>query len=336
MVGDRVGTVGYRSSRGNYDGSVRVWSVVALLCVVACGTEPEVLGSATDNGRSPEQVTVPDQTPVPVTTTSSMSSPSSTSSTLDTLRTTTSMPSSWPLALDVLAVMVVAPEYSTGYQRDFFPHWTTIDGCSTRDRVLIAESTSFAQVDPFGCRVVAGDWVSPFDGAMWEDPAEIHIDHLVALKEAWESGAWAWTEADRRAFANDIEDPRPLNAVTGSVNQAKSDLDPSDWLPPLASARCRYVADWIAVKARWQLSMDGAEMSFLRSYLPANCADLRIAPWETVPVARVEAPTDTTTGDEIYFANCTEARAAGVAPIQVGEPGYRSGLDRDKDGVACE
>ena len=37
-----------------------------------------------------------------------------------------------------------------------------------------------------------------------------------------------------------------------------------------------------------------------------------------------------------YYANCSAARAAGVTPIYVGEPGYRSGLDRDGDGVACE
>lgn len=35
-------------------------------------------------------------------------------------------------------------------------------------------------------------------------------------------------------------------------------------------------------------------------------------------------------------ANCSEARAAGAAPLHRGEPGYRSGLDRDGDGVACE
>jgi hypothetical protein len=36
------------------------------------------------------------------------------------------------------------------------------------------------------------------------------------------------------------------------------------------------------------------------------------------------------------YANCTEARAAGVTPIQAGDPGYSSRLDRDGDGVACE
>jgi len=37
-----------------------------------------------------------------------------------------------------------------------------------------------------------------------------------------------------------------------------------------------------------------------------------------------------------YYANCDEARAAGAAPLYAGEPGYRVGLDRDRDGVACE
>lgn len=37
-----------------------------------------------------------------------------------------------------------------------------------------------------------------------------------------------------------------------------------------------------------------------------------------------------------YWSRCSEARAAGVAPLHVGEPGYREGLDRDRDGIACE
>ena len=37
-----------------------------------------------------------------------------------------------------------------------------------------------------------------------------------------------------------------------------------------------------------------------------------------------------------YYANCTEAKAAGAAPMFEGDPGYRSGLDRDHDGIACD
>lgn len=38
----------------------------------------------------------------------------------------------------------------------------------------------------------------------------------------------------------------------------------------------------------------------------------------------------------VYYPNCAAARAAGAAPIYRGQPGYRPGLDRDGDGVACE
>ncbi len=43
-----------------------------------------------------------------------------------------------------------------------------------------------------------------------------------------------------------------------------------------------------------------------------------------------------TASAEVYYANCTEAREAGAAPIMRGEPGYRPALDRDNDGIACE
>ena len=39
---------------------------------------------------------------------------------------------------------------------------------------------------------------------------------------------------------------------------------------------------------------------------------------------------------DIYYPNCAAARAAGAAPIYVGQPGYRPGLDADNDGIACE
>jgi Excalibur calcium-binding domain len=48
------------------------------------------------------------------------------------------------------------------------------------------------------------------------------------------------------------------------------------------------------------------------------------------PVQTTEPPSD------VYYANCTAARAAGAAPIYRGEPGYRPALDRDDDGIACE
>ena len=39
---------------------------------------------------------------------------------------------------------------------------------------------------------------------------------------------------------------------------------------------------------------------------------------------------------DVYYKNCSEVREDGAELIREGEPGYREGLDRDGDGVACE
>uniref|UniRef100_UPI0024546725 excalibur calcium-binding domain-containing protein n=1 Tax=Nocardia farcinica TaxID=37329 RepID=UPI0024546725 len=59
------------------------------------------------------------------------------------------------------------------------------------------------------------------------------------------------------------------------------------------------------------------------------------------PVHPAPAPAPAPTVDppapsRVYYNSCAAARAAGAAPLYRGEPGYRSGLDRDGDGVACE
>lgn len=62
-------------------------------------------------------------------------------------------------------------------------------------------------------------------------------------------------------------------------------------------------------------------------------------PVEPQPVIRqpvIPQPDNLSSGSGAYHDNCAAARAAGVAPIRRGEPGYRSELDRDDDGIACE
>ncbi|MFC7439660.1 excalibur calcium-binding domain-containing protein [Laceyella putida] len=49
-----------------------------------------------------------------------------------------------------------------------------------------------------------------------------------------------------------------------------------------------------------------------------------------------DSPSTESRSSSVYYANCSEARAAGAAPIYAGEPGYAKKLDRDGDGVACE
>ena len=189
-------------------------------------------------------------------------------------------------AKSVLSTIKVENEYKTGYKRSLFIHWADLngDGCDTREEILKRDSTSKPQVDPYRCYVVAGDWVSPYDGARLSDRGDVDIDHVVALKEAWDSGAWAWSESQRKAYANDMTDRRTLIAVTDRVNVSKSDKDPSNWMPPLRSYWCAYLGDWISVKARWGLSMDQSEFGRINNLLASDCTSLTIASWSAAPV----------------------------------------------------
>jgi len=189
-------------------------------------------------------------------------------------------------ARSILSSIKVENEYQTGYKRKLFIHWADLDGngCDTREEVLMRDSVSKPQVDSYRCYVVAGDWVSPYDGAKLGDRGDVDIDHVVALKEAWDSGAWAWSESQRKAYANDMTDRRTLIAVTDRVNVSKSDKDPSNWMPPLRSYWCTYLADWISVKARWGLSMDQSEFGRINNLLASDCASLTIASWSAAPV----------------------------------------------------
>ncbi|MFM7651291.1 MAG: HNH endonuclease family protein [Acidimicrobiaceae bacterium] len=188
-------------------------------------------------------------------------------------------------AKSVLASIKVENEYKSGYRRSLFVHWSDLDGngCDTREDVLKRDSISKPQVDPYRCYVVAGDWYSKYDGKTLSDRSDVDIDHVVALKEAWDSGAWAWSMSQRQAFANDLTDRRTLIAVSDRVNASKSDKDPSNWMPPLKSYWCTYLSDWISVKARWGLSMDQSEFGRIKNLLASDCSTLTIAGWGAVP-----------------------------------------------------
>lgn len=177
------------------------------------------------------------------------------------------------LVTDLLNELRVEAPSGPAYNRDLFVEGQDLDGdgCRTRQEVLIEESQIPAVVAE-GCDVVSGQWLSAYDNVLHVDPAAVEMDHLVALKEAWVSGAWTWTDAQRTAFSNDIGDARSLRMVTAAVNTAKSDKDPAGWLPTasLPAVRCTYVSDWVAVKWRWNLSIDEAEKSAVQNVL-AGC-----------------------------------------------------------------
>lgn len=256
--------------------------------------------------------------------------------------------------VDALNALTVEPEYTGGgYHRVLFPHWDDDDrdGCDTRCEVLTAQ------------RQDDGSWYSAWDGTTETDSSLVHIDHIVALSEAWDSGAHDWFDADRDAFADDRAN---LIAVTASANLRKSDKDAAEWFPSNSDANCLWARTVVAVKTKWELSVDQAEKTALANLLN-NCG---AAPTTTAAPATTQAPATPrtpaptspppTTSPPTTQApppNCTPgyspclppaedydcAGGSGNGPEYVNGPVYVDhaygdpyDLDRDGDGVGCE
>ena len=171
----------------------------------------------------------------------------------------------------------ISPDYSQGYKRKLFKHWIDADknGCKTRAEVLIAEAVVKPKIGK-KCVLTGGRWVSAYDGKRITNASKLDVDHLVPLKEAWRSGAWAWTAKQRQDYANDLTDSRALIAVTLNSNRSKSDKDISAWLP--AKDKCGYVKNWVAIKLRYSLTYDEGEALVMRNYFQScNIGEIKVA-----------------------------------------------------------
>ena len=151
--------------------------------------------------------------------------------------------------------LVVAQDYTGSYSRSAFKHWIDADkdGCNTRAEVLIEEATVKPRIGK-KCVLTGGKWLSPYDNKVTTKFSDLDIDHLVPLAEAWRSGAWAWSSAQRQAFANDLTESRALVAVSLSLNRSKGDKDVANWLPKVNI--CQYFESWIIVKKKYSLTVD--------------------------------------------------------------------------------
>lgn len=237
-------------------------------------------------------------------------------------------PNDTTLALEVLQTIKVENEYTRGYKRSLFKHWLDIDGdgCDAREQVLKRDAVGLPQVDPFRCFVVEADWLSPYDGRRTTDRTSVDIDHTIALKEAWDSGAWQWSEAQRTAYANDTSDSRTLIAVSASSNRSKSDKDPSNWLPPLRGYWCTYSANWIAVKARWGLSMDQSEWGRLNNLLTGQCEGTTMRGWNppsvgATPASSTVAPSTTSSSSTAVSTTIAPGAARSASTTTVATAG---------------
>ena len=150
-------------------------------------------------------------------------------------------------------------------------YWQQIHNCKTDARVYIAEAQGKYLTKINDCRPTSGTWISPYSGKILKNTSEMEIDHLVPKEEAWLSGAYAWTDAQRKAFKNDLGYAPTLMAVQARENEQKHSDQPgfgkNHFLPSSLSYRCTYIAEWIAVKYRWSLSVDSDEKARLENLL---------------------------------------------------------------------
>ena len=186
-----------------------------------------------------------------------------------------------PSAHAIPPTLSVAPDHIGGYQRALFSTWLDVlhDGCTARKEVLIQEAV-IAPSKGAGCYLTGGEWIDPYSGNKMTKYSSVQIDHLVPLAEVWRSGGYAWTAAERAYYANDIFDPRTLIAVSGRLNEQKSDSDIANWQPPGGyMAGCQYVKDWIAVKLRYSLSVDPVENTYLQAQIKeCKITDIKVTP----------------------------------------------------------
>ena len=176
--------------------------------------------------------------------------------------------------LETLVVKGRAPK--TGYDRSSFGDWADPDGngCDTRNDILNRDLTAitYKYVND-KCTVMTGTLLDPYSGSTMDflrgvgTSSLIQIDHVVAVSDAWQKGAFKWGSATKVAFYND---PLNLLAVKGTLNSQKGDGDAATWLPPQKSFRCSYVARQIAVKAKYAIWITTAEKSAMKTIL-AKC-----------------------------------------------------------------
>jgi hypothetical protein len=183
--------------------------------------------------------------------------------------------------LDSLPVQGRAPK--TGYSRSQFGDSWSDDvwapnghnGCDTRNDILRDQLVDVQfKPDTNNCVVLSGVLNDPYTGTSFEfhrgpdSSDDVQIDHIVALSDAWQTGAQQLDEATRRNLAND---PLNLQATLGWVNHQKADSDAASWLPPNTAYRCAYVSRIVEVKAAYRLWVTPPEHDAIARVLSADC-----------------------------------------------------------------
>jgi hypothetical protein len=170
------------------------------------------------------------------------------------------------LTLKIIEIATNLPDYD----RDDWKHWADEDSdCqNTRHEVLIVESVEEVAFKTGNrCQVATGEWLDPYTGTTVTDATTLDVDHMVPLKNAHESGGWAWGKDGKAAYANEMVYADHLIAVTASANRQKGAKGPEGWKPVNLDYWCEYAVDWVQIKVDWELSVTKAEWVALQEML---------------------------------------------------------------------
>ncbi len=254
--------------------------------------------------------------------------------------------------VEQLRPLIAAPRADIPtYDRDHFAGWLDGDGdcVNTRHEVLQSEALGFS-MNAAGCAVTSGEWFDPYTGRTYTNPRDLDVDHVVALADAWVSGAWAWADELLDRFSNDFGN---LNAIASGENRSKSARGPADYSPSAPGARCEYLVQYATVKIRWQLSITPADFAATeRGLASCDAGATPVTPVRTQsPPAPSAAAAPATTaaaapgchpayepclpnlpGDALNCGDLTREQRP-VTVLVTGTDPYR--LDRDGDGRGC-
>ena len=179
------------------------------------------------------------------------------------------------LAKDVLENLAVKDKDTEHkyYRKQFYDNWAiTASGCNTREAILARDLTD-VEYKPNSCKVASGKLDDPYTGKTIQfergeaTSSAVQIDHVVALSNAWATGAFQLDKDTRLAIS---QDPLNLLAVDGPANQEKSDQAADTWLPSNQPFQCQYVARQISVKYKYKLWVTPAEKLAMQKVL-ATC-----------------------------------------------------------------
>jgi hypothetical protein len=331
-------------------------AIVLAISLAAMGVGASLLPQrhAASTSAAGEQTAIPGTTDAPTQQPTPAPTPTASAS--------ASVASSEGSALALLATLPVKGKSPlTGYDRTgmFGTAWLDVDhnGCDTRNDILQRDFASTVKSGP--CKVMRGVLVSPYTGETINfvrgntTSTAVQIDHVVALANAWQTGAQQLSQQQREALAND---PINLFAVDGRSNSQKGAGDTATWLPKAKGFRCTYVAHQVSVKAQYGLWVVPAERDAMSRILsgcptePAVASPMVQAPLAVAPApAPVAAPPPAPAGCDPNYAgqcvpiasdvDCAGGSGNGPAYTQgpvriVGKDIYQ--LDRDGDGIACD